>query len=245
VEEYRRQLKQAPFYLDYLIEKAREKIRPESGRSKAEALNWLLPYLSRVSKPTERMEMADQVANKLGVDDLTLRRELDRAARDRRSEIRKNVVTRAERLTLQEIQLLHSVLRDENLASELLSFCQPASYYGGLASERIVKTVLDILGDQESLDAEKVASRLSQASDRELFMRILYEEVEPFTYEHFLMYLEGLKRDFLGKEKIVIQKQIKDAGSRGDEIELKKLLRTKQELDIQFAELSRELKDTH
>ncbi|MGB7622842.1 MAG: toprim domain-containing protein, partial [Terriglobia bacterium] len=238
VEEYRRQLRQAPFYLDYLIEKAREKVLPGSSRSKAEALNWLLPYVSRVSNSIERMEMAQKVAEKLEIDDPLVRSELKRAVRVRQSQLQKNVIDRETRLKPVEIQILQSVMGDENLAKELLSFCQSASYYGGLASERIFEAVLITLKEDEFLDTDRVLSRLTSEEDRELFMRILYENVEPLSHDHFVNCLDALKRHYLEREKIALQHQIRDAESRRDMVQLKELLQNQQKLTRELADLS-------
>jgi DNA primase len=238
VEEYRRQLKQAPFYLDYLIEKAREKVHPGSSRSKAEALNWLLPYVSRVSNSIERMEMAQKVAEKLEIDDPLVSSELKRAVRVRQSQLQKNVVDRETRLKPVEIQILQSVMGDENLAKELLSFCQSASYYCGLASERIFEAVLVALKEDEPLDTDRVLSRLTSEEDRELFMRILYENVEPLSHDHFVNCVEALKRHYLEREKIALQHQIRDAESRRDMVQLKELLQNQQKLTRELADLS-------
>lgn len=239
VEEYRRQLKQAPFYLDYLIEKAREKIHPESSRSKAEALNWLMPYLSRVSNSIERSEMAHKVAEKLVIDDPLVRSELQRAVRERRSQLQKNVTDRGTRLIPAEIQVLQSVFGSENLATELLSFCQSASYYCGLASERIFEAVLSVLKEGGLLEPDGVITRLTEESDREMFMRILYENVEPLTHDHFVNCLDALKRHYLEREKVTLQNQIRDAESRRDVVQLQELLRNQQKLTRQLADLSR------
>ncbi|MBZ5534603.1 MAG: DNA primase [Acidobacteriia bacterium] len=239
VEEYRRQLKQAPFYLDYLIEKAREKIHPESGRSKAEALNWLLPYLSRVSNSIERSEMAHKVAEKLAIEDPLVRSELQRAVRQRRSQLQKTVTNQGSRLKPVEIQVLQSIFGNENLATELLSFCQSASYYRGLASERIFEAVLGILREGEPLETDRVIARLTEENDREMFMRILYENVEPLTPDHFINCLDALKRHYWESERTALQNQIRDAESRRDMVQLQELLRNQQKLTRQLADLSR------
>jgi hypothetical protein len=127
---------------------------------------------------------------------------------------------------------------DENLAEELLSFCQSASYYCGLASERIFEAVLAILKEGGTLETEGVIPRLSQEEDRQLFMRILYENVEPLSHDHFVNCLDALKRHYLEKEKIALQHQIKDAESRRDMLQLKELLQDQQKLTRQLADLS-------
>lgn len=238
IDEYRRQLKQAPYYLDYLIEKAREKITPQSSRSKAEALNWLLPYLARVNNSIERSEMAHHVAERLGIDDPLVRNELQRAAGQRRSEIRKNVVAWEARLKPAEIQILQSVFGQENLAQELLYFCASASYYRGLASEPIFEAILETLKQGEALNPEGVILRLPQEKDRELLMRVLYEEIEPLSPEQFASGLEALKRSYLERQRVTLQNQIKDAESRRDVAQLQELLRSHQEVVRQIAALS-------
>jgi DNA primase len=238
IEEYRRQLKQSPYYLDYLIGKAREKINPSVGRSKAEALNWLMPYLARVSNPIERSEMAHHVAEMLGIEDPLVRTELSRAARQRQAEIRKDVFERGARLRPAEAQVLHSVFNYENLAAELLSFCEAASYYNGLLSEHIFEAVLETLRQGGPLEPDEVLSRLAEEGDRELFLRILYEEVEPLSQEQFHSCLEAIKRFYLERERMTLQNQIKDAESRHDTAQLQQLLRSQQELVRELASLS-------
>ncbi len=238
VEEYRRQLKQAPFYLDYLIKKAREKVIPGMNRSKADALNWLLPYLARVSNAIERAEMAHHVAESLGIDDPLVRKELSRAAQERRSEVRREVVEQGGRLKPVEIQILQGALNQKNLAEMLLSFCQTASYYRGLASERVFEAILETLKQDEGLEAEIISSRLSSDSDRELLMKVLYEERQALSEEQFESCLRTMERHYLEKERAALQNRIRDAEARHDTAQVQELLRTQQDLVRQIASLS-------
>lgn len=238
VDEYRRQLHQAPDYLDYLIGKAREKIVPTVARTKADALNWLLPYIARVSNSIERSEMAHRVAEKLGIEDPLIREELKRAARSRQSEVQKTVLQRGARLRPAEILVLRLVMEREDLAKELLSFCGAASYYTGLASEHIFEAILETLKVGQSLDLERVQGRLAQETDRELLMQILYQEVEPLSNEQFASCLEAIKRYYLERERATLQSRIRDAESRQDTAQLQQLLRSQQELARQLATLS-------
>jgi DNA primase len=238
VEEYRRQLGRSPYYLDYLIGKAREKINPEISRSKAEALNWLMPYLARVSNPIERSEMTHHVAESLWIDDPLVRSELQRAARERQTQVRKEVVDRGGRLKPAELQILQAVFTDENLAADLLSFCQNASYYRGFASEAVFEAVLETLRNGEMLDPERVQSRLPNENDRQLLMKILYMEPEPLPVGQFVNCLEALKRFYLERERQTLQNQIRDAESRHDAEQLQKLLRIQQELVRELAALN-------
>ena len=198
-----------------------------------------MPYLSRVSNSIERSEMAHKVAEKLVIDDPLVRSELQRAVRERRSQLQKNVTDRGTRLIPAEIQVLQSVFGSENLATELLSFCQSASYYCGLASERIFEAVLSVLKEGGLLEPDGVITRLTEESDREMFMRILYENVEPLTHDHFVNCLDALKRHYLEREKVTLQNQIRDAESRRDVVQLQELLRNQQKLTRQLADLSR------
>jgi DNA primase len=237
VEEYRRQLGLAPVYLDYLITKAKEKIDPHSSRSKVEALNWLLPYLSRIGNAIERSEVAHHISERLGIEDPLVRSELSRATRDRQTTINKIAVERIQRLKAAEIRVLQGVFDHPDLANELLSFWEEASYHKGLASERIFEAILDALRE-EILDSEAVSSRLADEADRELLLRMLCEETEPLTYEIFMDSLEEMKRIYLEKERVRLQHQIKDAETRRDAAQLQQLLRTQQDLVRQLAALS-------
>ncbi|MDD5542726.1 MAG: DNA primase [Acidobacteriia bacterium] len=237
VEEYRRQLRMAPTYLDYLISKAAEKIDPASSRSKVEALNWLLPYLSRIGNAIERADVSHSVSTRLGIDDPLVRSELGRAARDRHSAISKATVERLERLRPAEVRVIQGVFDRPDFANELLSFWQEASYHRGLSSERVFEAVLEALG-QEVFDSEAVIAKLTEKTDQELLMRILCEETEPLTPEIFADCLGELKRIYLEKERVRLQHEIKAAETRRDASQLQELLRTQQELVRQLAALT-------
>src|SRR5208282_4461190 len=84
---YERLLKDAPLYLNYLIERAL-KLDRTSAAGKLAALNFLMPYVQRIPNSLLRSEWASKIASALRVEEPVLRAALSRAAADRRSEVK-------------------------------------------------------------------------------------------------------------------------------------------------------------
>src|SRR5208283_5471623 len=72
-DAYATALKTSQKYFDYLIERARTQFPVRTGEGKKQAVNHLLPHVQRVPSRFVRDELAQEIAQKLGIDSGTLR----------------------------------------------------------------------------------------------------------------------------------------------------------------------------
>ncbi len=79
-EAYGEALKHSQKFFDYLIERARSQFPVRSADGKHKAVNYLLPHIQRVPSRIVRDELAQEIAQKLGIDSAVLRQELRHAA---------------------------------------------------------------------------------------------------------------------------------------------------------------------
>ena len=70
-------------HADYLIERARVLHPGSSPEAKVRALNFLLPHIRRLPNELQRIEFANNAAQKMGIDSALMLRELKRAATQR------------------------------------------------------------------------------------------------------------------------------------------------------------------
>ena len=84
-DAYGEAMRHAPKYFDYLIERARTQFPVRTPEGKVKAVNYLLPHIQRVPSRIMRGEIANEMAQKLGIDSADLRQELKHAAANRGS----------------------------------------------------------------------------------------------------------------------------------------------------------------
>src|SRR5205823_14661100 len=74
--EYKRLLSAAPTYLDYITERAITQHGVGSPESKVATANVVLPHLAKIPSPLLRAELANQLAERLRLDERLLQHEL-------------------------------------------------------------------------------------------------------------------------------------------------------------------------
>jgi DNA primase len=82
-DAYGEALRGSQKYFDYLIDRARNNFPVRSPEGKQKAVNYLLPHIQRVPSRIVRDELAQEIAQKLGIDSAVLRQELRHVAADR------------------------------------------------------------------------------------------------------------------------------------------------------------------
>ena len=92
VEEYRKREEEAVPCLEFVLEKAiREQGGIDDPKKKALALDAVLPYLAKLTNEVERSEYVSRFARRLAIEDGNLLAELRKAARDKRTDLRKRI----------------------------------------------------------------------------------------------------------------------------------------------------------
>jgi len=202
VEAYAAALRAAPKYFDYLIERAQTRF-PRTPDGKAKAVNFLLPHVQRVPSRIVRDEMANEIAQKLGIDPGVLRQELRHAAVARGTVRMKSVpqqaVTPAERIILRALATPFRTKPDgsasDNVldpARELRPILTAERLHEGLASEPLVEILL------RSDGGEVMALELAP-EQRSLLAEILMNEQEELTPELLGNTIESLRQGKLRK----------------------------------------------
>ena len=228
-EAYGAALRSSQKYFDYLIERARAQF-PKTPEGKHKAINFLLPHLQHVPSPIVRSELANEIAQKIGVDSPTLKQELKHAAAVRATAVKapsEPQVTQAERVLVRALatddpdtkQDLHTQVRYD-LRSEGL--------HHGLAAEALLEALLAAEG------ADPMSLPLAD-SDRRLLAWVLMKEEEPLTPELLHGALEALRHRKLERERQHLRAAIAEAERRNDSAALADLMQQKLRLDRELA----------
>lgn len=244
VQAYAEALRAAPKYFDYLIERARTNF-PKSAEGKAKAVNYLLPHVQRVPSRIVRDELANEIAQKLGIDSAVLRRELKHAATTRSSATVKfspqTQITPAERVLVRALASNAELLPEASVSrrdGEEDSFDPARQARFALEAERLheglaCESLLDAMLRADSADVSGLP--LSEA-DRAIMAEILMHEEQELSPELLESAIHALRqKKQLRSRHSDLATQIAEAERRQDMAALARLMREKLELDRSLA----------
>jgi DNA primase len=237
-DAYAEALGQSQRYFDYLIERARAQFPVRSAEGKVKAVNFLLPHIERVPSRIVRDELAQEMAQKLGIDSAVLRQELKHVAGTRSAVVVKAAaevqVTDAERVLIRalasarEMQARQEHLSARDGAEEEFDPARQAQFvlqserlHVGLSTESLLEALLHL--GPETTDAIELP--LSEA-DRRLLASILMREEEELTAEQLEGAIRALRRMRLRRRLDEIQRELQASRSREPD-ELQALLEEK------------------
>ncbi|HET9741252.1 MAG TPA: DNA primase [Terriglobales bacterium] len=216
-------LMQAPRYFDYLISRAVSTFPVKMPEGKVKAVNFLLPYIKRVPQAIVRDELANNVAQKLGIDSTLLRQELRHAATTRSAEFRP-----AAEAQLNDSEKIIVRLLAPNLSGDLQGLRRSVSdllreepLLEGLPSESIVQSLL----------FESEASSRSE-TDEQLLASVLMQEADDLTPGSVEAAVVALRQSRLERRKRALNADIAEAERKNDGAGLAALLREKMSIDI-------------
>ncbi|MFB3815334.1 MAG: DNA primase [Terriglobales bacterium] len=243
LDEYVAVLRRAPKYFDYLIERARARF-PRTPEGKDKAVRFLLPFVQRVPSRIARDELANEIAQKLGIDSAVLRQELKHAAVARgavQNRIPVAPVTLAERILVRALASQTEMLAGDSESARdgsdgLFDPAQEARLvfaserlHEGLACEPLVEALL-------KADGSDPMSLPLADSDRNLLADILMHEHEQLTPELLESSVHALRhKKQLALRDSELRARIADAERRQDMTELLRLKQEKLELDRTLA----------
>jgi DNA primase len=234
-DAYADALRQSQRYFDYLIDRARSQFSARTPESKVKALNYLLPHLQRVPSRIVRDELAQEMAQKLGIDSSVLRQELKHVAAQRSTTTLKAPVeaqiTDAERILIRalassnEIQVAEPHLSARDGAEEEFDPARQARFvlqserlHEGLATESLIEALL--AGGPEVSNGMKLP--LSD-SDRSRLASILLKDGEELTAERLEGAIRAFKRIHIRRELDQVQRELQSS-TRKDPARLQELL---------------------
>jgi DNA primase len=255
-DAYAAALKNSQKYFDYLIERARGQFPMRSGEGKDKAVKYLLPHIQRVPSRIVRDELAQEIAQKLGIDSPVLRQELRHVAVTRSAATVKTPadvqVTDAEKILIRAL----ASARQIQTAEEHLSIRDGAGYAKDEKFEpaRQAAFVLQNEGLHRGLATESLAECLLNAGpevadvleipategDRRTLASILLKEDEELTPEVLEAAVRALRRIHLRRRQEKVQRELKKSGLAADLANNKDRLR---ELLAELERISRALRD--
>jgi len=224
-DDYLKLLKEAPPYVDYLIARARQ-MDLTTGEGKQRALNFLLPYIQKIPSGILRSEWATRVAQQLRIDEPLLRSALTKAAKERRSEIKRQPELLGRAAKPVERRLIRMLAEAQGFRQELAKELQNARLYHGLETEKIFAALVIASLSGQPLQAAEVGAALEER-DRRLLFEILFEEANEPTWEEAMSCIEALQHRHAERELADVQRSIE---ANPGAPELRGLLEKKQEL---------------
>jgi DNA primase len=252
-EAYGEALKHSQKYFDYLIERARAQFAVRSGDGKHKAVNYLLPHIQRVPSRIVRDELAQEIAQKLGIDSAVLRQELRHAAGTRATSAIKATaeaqVTDAEKVLIRALASVrqmqpgeeHISARDGaeeefDPARQAQFVLQNEGLHQGLATESLAESLLNDSRLNAGREYADVLEVPATESDRRMLASILLKEDEELTAEVLEAAVRALRRIHLRRRQEDVQRELKKPGLAADKERLRELL-------TELERISRALRD--
>jgi DNA primase len=214
-------VRHAPKYFDYLIERARTQFPVRTPEGKVKAVNYLLPHVQRVPSRIMRGEIANEMAQKLGIDSADLRQELKHAAANRGS---KQVtaspdaqVTQAERILIRALASASDIAPGEGATSSRDGaddeFDPARQARFALNDEHVRKGLVntDLVELLLANSGQDAFSLPLSDGDRRFLAEVIIRESEELTPELLEEAALALRRRGLEQELAEIQQQVVDA----------------------------------
>jgi DNA primase len=256
-DAYAQAINRAPYYFDYLVDRALRTFPVRTPEGKKNAVNFLLPHVRRLPNRIERESLAQDLAQKLGIDSAVLRQEFRMAAANRGApSVRAATelqITPAEKVLVRAAS--STVPEEDSLQRTALEAIDNERLHAGLGTESLLQTILEnhparreqaqagvpgapgvgALGWETGEKLDPMSLPLAEA-DRTLLATIIMRETEPLTTELLHAALAALRhRARLSQREREIKQGIVEAERRGDVQELLRLKQEKLELDRELA----------
>jgi DNA primase len=247
-DAYGEALRGSQKYFDYLIDRARNQFPARIPEGKVKAVNYLLPHIQRIPNRIARDELAQEIAQKLGIDSAVLRQELRHVAADRSAATVKAQpqlqITDAEKILVRALASSRQMqpedeylsardgarefVKDEEFdpARQARYVFQTETLHRGLATESLVDLLLN--APAEILDVMDVPC--PEGARQMLASILLKEDEEELTAERLEGAVRALRRIHLRRRLDDTQRQLKQPGLSDDKERMHELLREMERL---------------
>jgi DNA primase len=252
-DAYSEALRGSQKYFDYLIDRARSQFPVRSPEGKVKAVNYLLPHIQRIPNRIVRDELAQEMAQKLGIDSAVLRQELRHAATDRAASAVKSTpqvqATDAERILIRALASSRQMQPEGEYVSgrdgaddefdparQAFYILQKESLHRGLATESLVDALLSAGAEAADVMNADVMNIECSESERGMLAAILMSEEEELTADRLEGAVRALRRIHLRRRLEQLQRELKKPGIGDDKVRMKDLL-------VEVERLNRSLRD--
>ena len=220
-------------FFDYLVERVMAMFPVRAPEGKKNAVNYLLPHLHHVPNKIEREALANDIAQKLGIDSEVLRQEFRSAATNRASREVKAAFSVGMKPSEKILVRAAAAVAEEErpLRTQALRAMAEERLHEGLNSESLLQQMLEAGEDVD----DPMQLPMSDA-DRQLLAAAVMKEEEPLTPELVEGALEDLRhRIQIYRREREIKRGIVEAERRNDVATLVRLKQEKLELDRKLA----------
>ncbi|HEX3744669.1 MAG TPA: DNA primase [Bryobacteraceae bacterium] len=214
-EAYKARLDSAKGYFHWLADRVRSQYDLRTTEGQVAVLKHLLPSVQRIHDTLERMQVANEIASYVGVEQRVV---LDA--------FKKSVVDRNERPMQQPVEnvradekgLLNVLLSTIEGRETLLDELPAIAVLQRLAGRRIFQAIVAIHQAGAPLDFDALNGRLEEADQRMLAVALLSsdEEGQEFTLEYGTQCLDSLRRSDRQDRVRELKRQVKDAERAGN-----------------------------
>jgi DNA primase len=224
-DAYIKALKESPPYVDYLIARARQ-MDLSTGEGKLRALNFLMPYVQKIPNGLLRSEWATRISQQLRIDEPVLRAALNKAATERRSEVKTRPELVGKTGKPAERRLIRMLVEAEQFKRELAQSLKQSRLYQGLETEKVFAALIIAGLSGQPMHPTEIGAMLDER-DRRIFFEIVFEEANEGTWEEAESCIEALRSRQVEQELAQVQREIEGNPSGSA---LRDLLTRKQEL---------------
>jgi DNA primase len=208
-----------------LIDRAR-RMDLTTGEGKLRALNFLMPFVQKIPNGLLRSEWATRISQQLRIDEPVLRAALNKAATERRSEVKTKPELVGKAGKPAERRLIRMLAEAEEFKRELAQQLSQNRLHQGLETERIFAALIVADLSDQPMAATEIGALLEER-DRRIFFEILFEESHEGSWEEAESCMEALRRRQVDQELAKVQREIE---SNPSGVALRELLARKQEL---------------
>jgi DNA primase len=225
-EAYRARLDGAKGYFHWLADRARSKHDLHTTEGQLAVLRHLLPSVQRIQDMLERMQVANEIASYVGVEQRVVLDAFRKSAANRNE---RPMQQPAEIVRPDEKGLLNVLLSEVEGREALLGELSKIEVVQRLATRRIFQAILAVHAAGAPLTFDAVNSRLEEPDQRLLAVEVLSAEGEghDFTLEYGMQCLDSLRRSDYQQRVQELKRSIKEAERTGN---LAEAIRLAQEL---------------
>lgn len=211
-DDYLSRIDAAPEYMDYVIEEAVSSQDVKSARGKVTALNQILPHLTAIESPLERVRYVPVLADRLAVEDSLILAEVTKAVKEKRSSLSPPPpIYAAAHVSIAEAGLIRVLVEVPGALAQLASDID-RELLPLIRTGPIIAAILETAGET-TMDYTGLAGRLDE--NQAALLRLVAMRSEPVGDTEFARdCLQTLAVDQLQAECRRIQRRI-DATSDG------------------------------
>lgn len=221
-EAYQERVAAAKDYFYWLADRARAKNDVRTPEGVVAVLKALLPAVQRISDRLERMAIAGNLADYIGVERGVVLESFRKAAADRQE---KTIEKPSEGLRADEKGLLQVILSDAEGREELLAELAEAALPERMATRKILQSVRGLHAAGTAVTFDAVNARL-EPDDQVLLAEVLLgedAEIQEMTAEHGRRCLDSLRRSEQQRRRSELKAQVKQAERAGNMAEALRL----------------------